>query len=37
MRQGSLEAKYLLARLERNPALDPARLVASLIDEATPR
>jgi len=35
--QGSVEAKYLLARLERNPSLDPARLVASLIEEAKPQ
>jgi len=34
--QGSVEAKYMLARLERNPSLDPARLVASLVDEAQP-
>ena len=34
--QGSVEAKYLLARLERNPSLDPARLIASLVDEAKP-
>jgi TPR repeat protein len=31
--QGSVEAKYLLARLERNPQLDLARLVAALTDE----
>jgi TPR repeat protein len=35
--QGSVEAKYLLARLERNPLLDPARLIASLTDEPQAR
>ena len=35
--QGSVEAKYLLARLERNPQLDLARLVAALTDETQPR
>ena len=30
--QGSLEAKHMLARLERNPGLDPARLFASVPD-----
>lgn len=35
--QGSVEARYLLARLERNPSLDLARLVASLTDEPQAR
>ena len=35
--QGSLEAKHMLARLERNPAIDPARLFASVPDAPQPR
>jgi TPR repeat protein len=30
--QGSVEATYMLAWLERNPAIDPARLIASIPD-----
>jgi TPR repeat protein len=35
--QGSEEAKYMLSRLERDPWLDPARLVASDRDKPQPR
>jgi TPR repeat protein len=35
--QGSIEAKHMLARLERNPEVDPARLFASVPDAPEPR
>jgi TPR repeat protein len=35
--QGSTDAQDMLARLERDPSLDPARLVAALADERRPR
>jgi TPR repeat protein len=35
--QGSIEARHMLARLERNPAIDPARLFASVPDAAQSR
>jgi TPR repeat protein len=35
--QGSEEAKYILSRLERDPWLDPARLIASGSDKPNSR